>query len=442
MSSRELRCHLVGPEQQIYRGRKTDQSLQEWRRPLPMSVTRARCRAAFPRTPQLQRLRASLTCMILVPGEYGNPFIPKLHSTFRSLFSLPRSTSRLPTILLSQAIGLVSNHSSFFAASIRLLLTSSAFQSPSLGNFPIWPQAGCPGDVLNNCKFPKVDRISEWINGSVIAKPGYFSIMINTSIQAEMTVTEHTALYRFTFPSNVSGNSSATTSGHPLILLDLADLPNSRSNATVWVDSNSGRITATGTFSPSFGIGYYDTHVCVDFSGGNLRDTGVWINNRAGSQPKTLSVTPDGINNQLPAGSWSQFTVAEGGEKQIMARVGMSFKSVEQACGNAENEIPDYDFAGIREAAEAAWRNKLNVVSVNATGVSDELQTTFWSGMYRAMFSPQDYTGENPLWDSDEPYYDSYYWYEAPSPYLGYADVFQHMGFFPKHPSPADNIRP
>jgi hypothetical protein len=32
------------------------------------------------------------------------------------------------------------------------------------------------------------------------------------------------------------------------------------------------------------------------------------------------------------------------------------------------------------------------------------------------MISPQDYTGENPLWNSTEPYYDSYYWQVLISP--------------------------
>jgi hypothetical protein len=39
--------------------------------------------------------------------------------------------------------------------------------------------------------------------------------------------------------------------------------------------------------------------------------------------------------------------------------------------------------------------------------VSEELQTTFWSGLYRTMLMPQNYTGENPLWNSTEPYFDS-----------------------------------
>jgi putative alpha-1,2-mannosidase len=28
----------------------------------------------------------------------------------------------------------------------------------SLGNFPTFPQSGCPGDSINNCKFTKIDR--------------------------------------------------------------------------------------------------------------------------------------------------------------------------------------------------------------------------------------------------------------------------------------------
>jgi len=96
---------------------------------------------------------------------------------------------------------------------------------------------------------------------------------------------------------------------------------------------------------------------------------------------------------------------------QILTRVGLSFKSVDQACSNAEKEIPEFNFDAVRVAAEDRWRQKLEVVQIDATDVSEELQKTFWSSVYRSMISPQDYTGENPLWESSEPYYDSYYWF-------------------------------
>ncbi|KUJ23719.1 glycoside hydrolase family 92 protein [Mollisia scopiformis] len=275
--------------------------------------------------------------------------------------------------------------------------------SPSLGNFPIFPQSGCPGDIVDNCFFTKTERASQRINGSIEAHPGYFAVSLNTSIKAEMTVSNHTVLYRFTFPLNQTGLPNS-----PLILVDLTDLPDSITNGRVEVDEKTGRLQGNGTFAPSFGIGTYNLSFCADFSGAPLRDSGVWMNNRAGSYPKSLRRVADGVNSPpLPAGAWTQFNATE--DNEILVRVGVSFISNEQACSNAEKEIPDFDFEDILSSAEDAWRDKLSVVEVDATGVSDELQTVFWSGMYRSMISPQDYTGENYLWNSTEPYYDSYY---------------------------------
>ena len=92
-----------------------------------------------------------------------------------------------------------------------------------------------------------------------------------------------------------------------------------------------------------------------------------------------------------------------------MARVGVSFISNDQACNNAEQEIPDFDFNSTQTAAENAWRQKLSVISLDTTGVNSNLTSIFYSGLYRTMISPQNYTGENPLWESSEPYFDSYY---------------------------------
>jgi predicted alpha-1,2-mannosidase len=117
------------------------------------------------------------------------------------------------------------------------------------------------------------------------------------------------------------------------------------------------------------------------------------------------------VNNSpeiLPAGVYTWFDAPEQ-NNQILARVGVSFMSVEQACGHAEREIPDFDFNGTYGAAQNAWADKFSVLSVDPGAVNHSLQSTFWSGFYRAHISPQDYTGENYLWESNEPYYDSYY---------------------------------
>lgn len=279
--------------------------------------------------------------------------------------------------------------------------------NPSLGTFPLFPQY-CPDDVIDNCKFPIGDRAVHYVNDSVVATPGYFALSLESGIHAEMTTTEHAALYRFTFPATETTNNGSAL--HPLVMLDLTDLAQSRQNASIGIDPDTGRIRANGTFLPSFGAGSYRSYVCVDFAGADVYDNGMWVNNRGGTEPKELFVTRGFNNFYLQAGGWVRFDRPSSGV--LYARVGVSLISSDKACQNADKDIPQptTDFDRIRQAAESAWRKQLTPVSVQPGGASEDLQKMFWSAIYRAMLSPQDYTGENPLWQSSEPYYDSFYW--------------------------------
>jgi putative alpha-1,2-mannosidase len=287
--------------------------------------------------------------------------------------------------------------------------------NPSLGNFPLFPQV-CPDDAdVNSCRFRIGDRKLPYLNDSVVARPGYFSVRLQSGVGAEMTVAERTALYRFDFSGALGSGSGSgggnASSHHPLVLLDLTDLWQSRQNASVSVDPGTGRMTGNGTFLPSFGAGSYVMHFCVDFFGADVYEDGVWVNNRAGTEPKDLFVTRGFNLFFLEAGGFARFSGLTD-NNTITARMGISFISSEQACNTAESEIPNptkKDFDALVSNAESAWRQKLSPVSVDAGGASTDLQTSFWSGIYRAMMSPQNYTGENPHWDSGIPYFDSYY---------------------------------
>ncbi|KAF2137511.1 glycoside hydrolase family 92 protein [Aplosporella prunicola CBS 121167] len=276
--------------------------------------------------------------------------------------------------------------------------------SPSLGNFPLFPHPGCPGNNFESCQYNKGTRAVNSINGSEKASPGYFSVVLETGVQGEATVTEHTALYRFMFPNGTSGTEEPA---QPLIQAELSDLPNSFRKGEIAVDNATGRITGNGTFAPSFGSGTYNAHFCADFSGATIVNTGVYRYNEAGLTPKRLLVNSQ-MQSDGPFGAWVQFQPPKGAGR-ILARVGLSFISIEQACQNAEREIPEFDFNGVKKAAEAAWRTKLGVMTIDAGNASTALQKVFWSGAYRTFISPQDYTGENPLWTSQEPYFDSFY---------------------------------
>lgn len=256
---------------------------------------------------------------------------------------------------------------------------------------------------------------------SVVAEPGRFELELNTGIKAEMTVSQHAALYRFAFPTKGSDK-------HPLVLLDLTDLWQSRQNASVVVteEESSVRMTGKGTFLPSFGAGSYAAYFCADLFGpGPVHETGVWANSRAGTEPKDLFVTRGFNNFFIEGGAFARFDPSSSGNTTVTVRMGLSFISSEQACRSAEAEIgsPLEDFSSLVASAKDDWREKLGPITVKAGGATDDLLKSFWSGAYRNMISPQNYTGENPFWDEGNAYFDSYYWCVGHKPTRNSTDI-------------------
>ncbi|ATZ51835.1 hypothetical protein BCIN_07g04000 [Botrytis cinerea B05.10] len=291
--------------------------------------------------------------------------------------------------------------------------------SPSLGNFALFPYAGCKGDAVDGCTYPKKSRATPFVADSVKASPGYFGLTLSSGVAVDMTTTQHTSLFRFKFPATSDGNASS-----PLILMDLTDLSDSRQdNASVSVDTTTGRMTGNGKFLPSFGSGNYVLYFCADFSGASIRDNGIFVNSRASADVKDLKISRSINGYPLPGGAFVRFQSPGEG---ILARVGVSYISSDQACANAEAEIPDFDFAAVQSAAETTWRNKISPIKVSTKGIDSSILKNFYSGIYRTMVNPQDYTGENPLWQSDEPYFDSFYciWdlFRSQTPFLTVLD--------------------
>jgi putative alpha-1,2-mannosidase len=278
--------------------------------------------------------------------------------------------------------------------------------NPSLGNFALFPHAGCKNDTVDGCAFPKLERALPFDNSSLKASPGYFSLTLSSGVNAAMTVSQHASLFEFTFPSAAPAYGSSSSS--PLILLDLTDLSNSRQdNASIAVDGTTGRMTGYGRFQPSFGSGTYVAYFCVDFKGSSVRDSGIFVNSRASADVRNLTISR-GINaSPLPGGAFVRFTDSS----PVSARVGLSFLSSDQACSLAEDEIPTFDFNATHSAAVSAWRTKLGPISVSTNGINGSTLKNFYSGIYRTMVNPQNYTGVNLLVAADQLWFDSFYWY-------------------------------
>ncbi|KAH7108373.1 glycosyl hydrolase [Auriculariales sp. MPI-PUGE-AT-0066] len=263
----------------------------------------------------------------------------------------------------------------------------------SYGNFKIMPQT-CPGGF--------------------IASPGYFGQTLDNGIKIEATTTRRAVLERFTFPENA---------GTPYFVLDLAnDSPLSFGGGTLDIDAAKGRITIGGKWKPSFGPGLYPVYMyqafaCADLLDGGkqeLDDFGVFVSDNFGMDAKELGGTHLDLSYNLigssPYQSGALFSF-KGNISTVNIRMGVSFRSVEQACANAELEIGSAPFEEIQARSVALWNEKLSRIQIDVANTKPNVTEIFYSSLYRSFLTPNNATDEgNGLFeDTQSPYFDSLY---------------------------------
>ena len=74
--------------------------------------------------------------------------------------------------------------------------------------------------------------------------------------------------------------------------------------------------------------------------------------------------------------------------KTVNIRVGVSFRSEEQACANAESEIGDATFEEIQAQAKALWQEKLSKIEIDVPGTPPNVTEMLYSSLYRASLTP------------------------------------------------------
>lgn len=90
----------------------------------------------------------------------------------------------------------------------------------------------------------------------------------------------------------------------------------------------------------------------------------------------------------------------------VISRVGISFISTSQACSNVDSEIPNgKTLPDLRNETREAWNLEVfSKVTTRETNITKLNQ--LYTALYFMHLLPTNKTGENPLWKSNEPYYD------------------------------------
>jgi predicted alpha-1,2-mannosidase len=92
----------------------------------------------------------------------------------------------------------------------------------------------------------------------------------------------------------------------------------------------------------------------------------------------------DQTSDTSPSGGYVTFDVKPG--EVVLARVGTSFVSIDEARKNLRAEIPGWDFAKIEQKSRAAWEKSLGLIEV--TGDSGD-RRIFYTAMYHALQLPR-----------------------------------------------------
>jgi predicted alpha-1,2-mannosidase len=307
--------------------------------------------------------------------------------------------------------------------------------SGKYGNILIAPVTGALD--LADIKSPRVDEVNH---------PGYYAATLaRYNVRAELTSTRRVGFHRYTFPA--SRQSHLTVN----IAHCLDKGPGSESQrflgGQVHLLSNHeaegvGRYAGGWNKGAEYRVYFY---IALDTRASSAQ---TW----SGSAPTSAEEAT--VAEDQPLGVVFNFPTRAG--QAVQAKVGISFISSEQARQNVQQEISGWNFDAVRRTAVKAWNQALSKIQLH--GETDSKRIQFYTAIYHTMLVPSDRTGENPGWQSTEPYYDDYYtlWdtFRSSGPLLtliaperqrdlirSLIDIYRHTGYMPDARSGNDNGR-
>ncbi len=231
---------------------------------------------------------------------------------------------------------------------------------PRIGEVKLVPGPKDNPDAGFRTRFAHVDEHAE---------PGFYSVKLANDLQVELTATERTALHRYRFPATAD----------PHVLIDLHHSYNSTDDLTkpqpvqaaqlqvVGKDTVLGGRTLHG-WSPKRQV-YFAVQFSRPFASAQLYDARQPI---PGAEAKARFLQ---AALHFPQGP-----------QELLARVGISLVSPENALANLKAEQPGWDFARTRQNARASWNRELARIALDST--DDQRKAIFYTSMYHMMCAP------------------------------------------------------
>jgi len=257
---------------------------------------------------------------------------------------------------------------------------------------------GCSdyGDIMlmptmGEASLDKKDYSSTFKHADETASAGYYSVLLNNNIKAELTATPRVGFHKYTF--NKAGQAN--------IILDLNHRDKLLMGEVRVIDSKTIEVFRR---SEAWARDQY-IYARIEFSQ-PVKITKV--NNNAFAPAK---VTDTFFAGSLLAISFSK-QVKQG--EQLLVKVALSPTGYEGAAKNMKAELPGWDFAKIVNNAQALWNKELGKIEI--TEKDKDKNAIFYTSLYHTMMQPNvamDVDGQYRGRDNQLHYADGFTYYSV-----------------------------
>ena len=271
-------------------------------------------------------------------------------------------------------------------------------------------------------QLPLVGNISDPLSGITVgravadqASVGYYRAETSDRVIVELAATSRAGVYQYTFPAAGDGNNILVDISHVLPSFKGQGLSQGYEGGTFNLFPD-GHYEASGTYnngwnrSPDWTIYSCMFSTCVLYpdtdwySGGYFNVTSKAAHAYTGTAAGASVLQPGGsaTSNSTNTYVGGLFTFDS---STVSSRVGISWISNEKACQNLADEIPEGTaFSTVVENTKEAWNSQI-LSSITTTTTNTTNLELLYTSLYFMNLLPTNQTGENPGWNSTEPYY-------------------------------------
>ncbi|KAL7814213.1 family 92 glycoside hydrolase [Trichoderma aethiopicum] len=252
---------------------------------------------------------------------------------------------------------------------------------------------------------PLSDAINDTRAAADVTEIGYYRASLGSGTVLEMAATNKAGMFQYTFPANGGARNVLVDVSHVLSSYRGQGLEQHFLGGSINVrnDTKAGYYyyTGNGTYDNGWNrAAPWTVYFCGHF------DSPATYKTFIGADRTSANLVEYGQKTSYSSTTARLGALFTFGQRSVTSRVGVSFVSEAQACANVKAEIPlGTPLATVRQGTRDAWNSQvLQKVTTSETNVTKLNQ--LYTALYFMHLLPTNKTGENPLWKSQEPYYD------------------------------------